>query len=197
MAALGSTTGVDGVKAGGNTPVWIIQEADMDPALTSTSTNFPLSVLSAETTVRADCYLNLDGLGMTRNLETEERQRMCEKVKVKRKTGETIDGTITTVYDQQADADDEINAVYTALPENAQVYIAQAFGWDSDKVPTTDTKFDVHRAKVQQRTKNQPVAGEDLTVTAELSADLYLQDISPEGGVDGGGDGGNDGGSGE
>lgn len=176
--AIAPTTGVDGVKAGGNTPVWIVQNATITIPLTAQSTSFPLTALSAESTVKADCLMNMDGYSMSRTATTTERQRMCEAITVKRKTGETIEGELTALFDQQATSSAIINAVYTAMPENATVYIAQAFGLAANAAPTAKTKVDVYRVTVTQRNKNQPVAGEDLMFTASLSADLYLQDVT-------------------
>lgn len=176
MPALGSTTGVDGVIAGGNTPTWIIQEALIPAPLTDHDTTFPLTALSDATTVKADCHMNMDGISFTRNATTKDRQRMCEKVKQTIKTGETIDGELTAIYDQQADATALINHVYTALPEGATVYVVRAYGLDSTVPPTTANKVDVYRGTVQQRNKNNPVAEEDLMFTATLSCDLLIQD---------------------
>lgn len=173
-----SPTGVDGIIAGGNTPTWIVQENTVTEGLTDKAVTFPLAALSAATTVKADCHMNMDGVEITREATTRDRQRMCEKVTVSVKTGETINGSITAVYDQQAAASALINAVYTALPEGATVYIVRAYGLDSQTKPSASTKVDVVRAKVTQRNKNQPVAGEDLMATATLSGDLYLQDVT-------------------
>lgn len=176
MAAISSPTGVDGVIASGNTPVWIVQTATVTPALTEASTTFPLDALDAADTVKIDCHINMDGFSTNRTVETKERQRMCEAVKVKRKTGEAIDVTLQAVYDQQAAPTELINAVYTALPEGGTVYAVQAFGWDSHKKPTAETVVDVYRFEVTKRTKNQPVQGEDLMFTVEGSGDLFVED---------------------
>lgn len=178
MAAISSPTGVDGVIAGGNTPTWIVQEATVKTPLTSKSLGFPLEALTAATTVKADCHMDMDGVEITRETKTRDRQRMCEKVTVTVPTGETVNGSITAIYDQQAEAAALINAVYTALPEGATVYVVRAYGLDSNTEPSAKTKVDVVRAKVSQRNKNQPVAGEDLMATATLAGDLYLQDVT-------------------
>lgn len=175
--ALGATTGVDGIIAGGNTPVWIIQEAAITTPLTEHTTSIPVSLLADPTTAKIDCYMNMDGMSVTRTPSTKERQRMCEKVKQSVKTGETIDIEITAIYDQQAQAADEINVAYTALPEDATVYIVRAYGLDSTVTPTSANKVDVLRGTVQQRNKNNPVAEEDLMFTATLSGDLMIQDV--------------------
>lgn len=172
-----SPTGVDGVIAGGNTPTWIVQEATIPTPLNDTATGFPLSALSAATTVKADCHMNIDGVEITRETQTRDRQRMCEKVSVSVPTGETVNASVTAIYDQQAESSALINAVYTSLPEGATVYIVRAYGLDSNTEPTTANKVDVMRGKVRQRNKNNPVAGEDLMATAELSGDLFLQDV--------------------
>ena len=177
MAAIGSTTGVDGIIAGGNTPVWIIQEAQIVEPLTEHTTKLSASLLTATTTAKIDCYMNMDGMSVTRTPSTKERQRMCEKVKQSVKTGETIDIEITAIYDQQAQAADEINVAYTALPEDATVYIVRAYGLDSTVTPTASNKVDIIRGTVQQRNKNNPVAEEDLMFTTTLSGDLMVQDV--------------------
>lgn len=173
-----SPTGLDGVIASGNTPVWIIQEETITSPLSSESKSIPLSALKAATTVKADCHMNMDGVDFTRNPTKRDRKRMCEKITSSVKTGETIDGKITAIYDQQAEAKALINAVYTALPEGKTVYVARAYGWDASKAPSTEMKVDVWRGTVQQRAKNQTVDGEDLEFTADLSADLYIQDAT-------------------
>lgn len=173
-----STTGMDGVIASGNTPLWIVQKETIGAPLTDQATTFPLTALTTATdTVKADCHMNMDGFSATRNLTNRDRKRMCEKFTQSVKTGESIDLTLSAIYDQQAGAEDLINAVYTALPEGQTVYVVQAYGWDSQKPVTAETKVDVYRMNVQQRSKNQPVDGEDLMFTATGSGDLYLQDV--------------------
>lgn len=177
MAALGATTGVDGIIAGGNTPSWLIQEAAIPEPLTEHTTSIPLSLLTDAATAKIDCYMNMDGIDVKRTPTTKERQRMCEKVKQSVKTGETIDVEITAIYDQQSEAAAEINVAYTALPEGATVYLVRAYGLDSTVVPTTANRVDIVRGTVQQRNKNNPVAEEDLMFTATLSGDLMVQDV--------------------
>lgn len=171
-----SATGMDGVTAGGNTPIFVIQEATITEAITDKSETFPLAALSAADTVKIDCHMDIDGATFTRSQTTRDRQRMCEKIVKKIPTGETIDITLQAIFDQQAGADDLINAAYAALPAGAVVYIAQAFGLDAQTKPTSTTIVDVYRATVNQRAKNQPVAGEDLMFTATLAGDLYIED---------------------
>ena len=171
-------TGLDGVKASGNVPTWIVQEADVTPALTDASTSIPASVLSAAGTVKADCYHDMGDVSFTRTPTTRERKRACEKVTVTVKTGETIEGTVTAIYDQQKlGGEDTINAVYSALPEDSTVYVVIAYGHDSMST-TAPAYADVYRGKVQMRSKNDPVDGEDLEYTATISADLYIEDAT-------------------
>lgn len=178
MSVPAITTGVDGVIASGNVPTWIVQEADMTPALTDQSTSIPASVLSASGTVKADCYHDMGDVTFTRTPTTRDRKRACEKITVTKKTGETIEGTVTAIYDQQAlGGSDTINAVYEALPENSTVYVVIAYGHDS--MSTADPSYvDVYRGEVSTRAKNDPVEGEDLEFTATLACDLYLQDVT-------------------
>ena len=72
-----------------------------------------------------------------------------------------------------------VNRVYAALPEGATVYIARAYGWDTDLAPTAATKIDLYKATVQMVTKNEPAsADEDLKVTATLSGSAYWADVT-------------------
>ena len=185
MSTPAITTGLDGVIASGNVPTWIVQEADMTPALTDQSTSIPASVLSAAGTVKADCYHDMGDVSFTRTQQTRDRKRACEKITVTVKTGETIDGTITAIYDQQQlGADADINAVYEATPEGSTIYVVIAYGHDSMSA-TPPAYADVYRGKVQMRSKNDPVDGEDLEYTATISADLYIEDAQV---VDGSGE---------
>lgn len=177
MVLVAPATAVDGIIAGGNTPAWLVQEEEITQPLVAGAISFPLAALTADTTVKIDCHLDMDGIDVTRNATTRERQRMCEKIKTEIKTGETISGSITSIYDQQATSEALINAVYTALPEGRTVYLVRAYGLDAHKPATEATKVDVLRIEVQQRNKNNPVAGEDLEFTATFSADLYLPDV--------------------
>lgn len=171
------TTGVPGVIASGNVPTWIVQEADMTPTPTDATTSIPAAVLSAAGTVKADCYHDMGDVSFTRTPTTRDRKRACEKFTVSVKTGETIEGTVTAIYDQQADTSDSINDVYDALPEQSTVYVVIAYGHDSMST-TPPKKADVYRGTVSTRAKNDPVEGEDLEFTATLACDLYLQDVT-------------------
>lgn len=177
MSTPAITTGVDGVIASGNVPTWIIQEDAVETPMTDKTTSIPASLLSAPTTVKADCYHNMGGVNFTRTPTTRDRKRACEKVTVTVRTGQTIEGTIEAVYDQQAEDGDKVNAVYDATPEQSTIYVAIAYGHDSTS-PEVPKKVDIYRGDVQTRAKNQPVEGEDLMYTATLSADLYLEDVT-------------------
>lgn len=170
-------SGLDGVIASGNTPLWIIPSANVTPGLSEKSADFSIAHLTSAGAVKADCYMNMDGFDVTREATTRERKRMCEKVTKTVKTGETINGSITAIFDQQAQDAAQINAVYDVLAEGETVYIVRAYGLDSQTTPTASNKADVWRVTVNQRNKNQPVDGEDLMFTADLSGDLYLQDV--------------------
>ena len=100
---------------------------------------------------------------------------MAEQIK----TGETIDITISAVYDQQEATSDDVNKVYAALVEGAEVYVAQAFGWDSKVTPTTATVIDLWKGTVQMKTKNQPTSpDEDLKFTGTISGSAYFADVA-------------------
>ena len=178
MSVPAITTGLDGVIASGNVPTWIIQEADMTPVLTDQSESIDAAVLSAVGTVKADCYHDMGDITFSRTQTTRDRKRACEKITVTVTTGQTIDGTVTAIYDQQQlGSDAEINRVYEATPEGSTIYVVIAYGHDSMSA-TAPAYVDVYRGKVQMRSKNAPVDGEDLEYTANISADLYLEDVT-------------------
>ena len=177
------TTGLDGVTASGNVPTWIIHDAAVGTPLTDKTESIPAELFSDESTVKLDCYHNMGDVQFTRTPTTQERKRACEKVTVTRKTGETIEGTVQAIYDQQAEAEELINAAYSALPEGVTVYVAIGYGHDShDGLPA---RVDIYRGDVTMRAKNQPVEGEDLMFTSTISADLFLEDVTVAGGDSG------------
>lgn len=170
------TIGLDGITASGNVPTWVIQKATLTEPLTDDTTSIPGSAFTAADTVKIDCYHNMGDVNFSRTPQTRERKRACEKVTVSRKIGETIEGTIQAIYDQQADAADVINRAYAALPEQADVIIAIGYGHDShDGLPS---RVDVYEGDVSMRSKNQPVEGEDLMFTASISAARFLEDVT-------------------
>ncbi|MGQ4574894.1 phage tail tube protein [Dermabacteraceae bacterium P7006] len=172
------TTGVAGLTAGGNTPAWIIQVADIqEPAPTEAKKEIKADAFTQANSRKIDCHVNMDGISLDRQMRTREQQRMCQKIATTIKTGETINVDITGIYDQQKAGTEEINHLYTSLPEGATVYLVQAFGWDAAKDPAADMVCDVIKMRVNQRTKNQPVEGEDLMFTANASGLEYLQDV--------------------
>lgn len=176
MVNTGSKTGVDGIVANGNAPIVIIPKSKIGTAPTRETKELKKSAVDDEASVKADCYLNADGYQVTRTAETRQRQRLCEKNKVTVKTGETIEAQMTFVWDGQ-NKKTEMNKVYDVLAEGSEVYIAQAYGLDSDAEWTaSSTICDVVRATVSMRAKNTPVEGEDLTVTATLSVKEYFED---------------------
>lgn len=172
------TTGVDGVAAAGMQPVYIIQSSTLAAAnITSATKSIPLSAVTGG--VKADCYYDMGGLALDRSPKTRERQRACEKAVKSVKVGETISGTLTIVWDQQSAADDDINAVYSALPEGEDVYLFIANGWDSEKPVTAATKGDLWRVEVTQM--DHLLAGsadEDLMARATLNGDKFIPNIT-------------------
>lgn len=175
MSTPALSTGLDGVTASGNVPTWIIQESAITTPLEEGATTIPAEVFEDPTTVKIDCYHNMGDVNFTRTPVTRERKRACEKVTVTRKTSETIEGTIQAIYDQQAEADDIINAAYAAVPEGQTVYTAIGYGHDSAQ--GTPSRVDVYRGDVTMRSKNQPVEGEDLMFTSTVSADHFWEDL--------------------
>lgn len=172
-------TAVAGVVAAGRVPTWIIPAASITTDPTSGAYTIPLTALTGATTVKADCHMDAGDISVSRSPQTRERQRLCQIVAETIKTGETIDVEISGVYDQQALTIALVNKMYAAVPEGAAVYVAQAFGWDSDATPTTATKIDLYKGTVQTRMKNQPTSlDEDLKFTATISASAYWPDLS-------------------
>lgn len=170
------TTGLDGVTASGNVPTWIIQDASVTTPFTDQTETISSALFTDDSTVKIDCYHNMGDVNFTRTPTTRERKRACEKVTVTRKTGETIEGTVQAIYDQQAAAEELINAAYESVPEGVTVYVAIGYGHDShDGLPS---RVDIYRGDVTMRAKNQPVEGEDLMFTSTISADLFLEDVT-------------------
>jgi len=176
-----SVTAIEGVVAAGRVPTWIIPAASIttEPVVGVGTYDILLTALTGGTTVKVDCHMDIGDISVTRTPTTKSRQRMCQVIAETVTTGETIDITLSAVYDQQESMTDEVNDVYAALPEGAVVYIAQAFGWDSSVTPTTSTVVDLYRATVQARTKNQPTSfDEDLKFTANLSGSRFWADVA-------------------
>ena len=174
-----STTAIEGVVAAGRVPTWIIPAALVTTPPTEGSNSIPLSALTGATTVKVDCYMDPGDYSVTRTPQTRTRQRLCQVVAQNITTGETIDVTLSGVYDQQEAMTEDVNLAYAALPEGADVYIAQAFGWDSSLDPTTSTVVDLVRGTVQQRMKTQPTtADEDLKFAATISGSAFFQDVT-------------------
>lgn len=172
-------TAIDGVLAAGNLPLWVIPAAALTTEPTEAAKSIPLAVLTGGTTVKADCYSDFGDVSISRTPTTRERQRMCQKLAETITTGQTIEISIGYVFDQQAALTVAVNKVYAALPEGATVYIARAYGWDTDLAPTAATKIDLYKATVQMVTKNEPAsADEDLKVTATLSGSAYWPDVT-------------------
>lgn len=173
-----SVTAIEGVVAAGRVPTYIIPAAGVTVPPTTAVPELLLSELLAGTVIKADCHMDPGDISVTRTPTTKSRQRMCQTVAETIPTGETIDVTITAVFDQQEASSAEVNDVYTALPQGADVYIVQAWGWESGVTPTVATVVDVMRGTVQTRTKNQPTTfDEDLKFTATLSVSSLVEDV--------------------
>ncbi len=173
-----ATTAVEGVVAAGRVPVWIVPAAAVATEPTEAAPTMPLADLTDATGVKADCHMDPGDITVTRTPTTKSRQRMCQVVAETVSTGETIDVTFSAVFDQQEASSAEVNEVYAILEPGADVYIFQAWGWDSSVAPTTATIIDAMRGTVQTRTKNQPTTfDEDLKFTATLSMSSYVDDV--------------------
>ena len=174
-----TATAIEGVVAAGRVPTWIIPAASITADPVTGTWSIPLAALTGGTTVKIDCYLDAGDIAISRTAQTRTRQRLCQTVAEQIKTGETINITISAVYDQQEGTSDAVNKVYAALAEGGDVYVAQAFGWDSTVTPTTATVIDLWKGTVQMKTKNQPTsADEDLKFTATLSGSAYFADVA-------------------
>ena len=174
-----TATAIEGVVAAGRVPTWIIPAATITADPVTGTWSIPLAALTGATTVKTDCYLDAGDIQISRTAQTRTRQRLCQTVAEQIKTGETIDITISAVYDQQEAMTEEVNEVYAALAEGADVYVAQAFGWDSKATPTTATVIDLWKGSVQMKTKNQPTSpDEDLKFTATITGSAYFADVA-------------------
>lgn len=176
---------IDGVTAGGHVPTWIIQAALITaPPSGDGPWSIPLTALTDASTIKLDCYMDAGDVTVTRTSNTVPKQRLCEKVVRNKKVSETIDVTIAGVYDQQAAMTELVNLAYASVPEGADVFVAQAFGWDADLTPTAATVIDLIRGDVQSRMKSQPTsADEDLKFLAEISAKGLWPDVTLTTGV--------------
>ena len=174
-----TATAIEGVVAAGRVPTWIIPAASITTDPVTGTWGIALAAITGATTIKADCYLDAGDIQVSRTAQTRTRQRLCQTVAEQIKTGETIDITISAVYDQQEATSEDVNKVYAALVEGAEVYVAQAFGWDSTVTPTTATVIDLWKGTVQMKTKNQPTSvDEDLKFTATISGSAYFADVA-------------------
>lgn len=174
-----SVTAIEGVVAAGRVPTFVIPAASITADPVTGTWSIPLAALTGATTVKIDCHYDFGDVSVTRTPQTKSRQRACQIIAETIDIGETIDVTISAVYDQQEASSEDVNEAYAALPESSAVYIAQAFGWDSAVTPTTATKIDLIKGTVQRRQKNQPAsADEDLKFTATISASAYFEDVA-------------------
>ena len=174
-----TATAVEGVVAAGRVPTWIIPAATITADPVTGTWSIPLAALTGATTVKTDCYLDAGDIQISRTAQTRTRQRLCQTVAEQIKTGETIEITISAVYDQQEAMTEDVNEVYAALVEGAEVYVAQAFGWDSKVTPTTATVIDLWKGSVQMKTKNQPTSpDEDLKFTGTIAGSAYFADVA-------------------
>ena len=173
-----TATAIEGVVAAGRVPTWIIPAATITADPVTGTWSIPLAELTDAGNVKVDCYLDAGDIQISRTANTRTRQRLCQTVQETIKTGETIDITLSAVYDQQ-DTTTDVNDVYDALAEDADVYIAQAFGWNSAATPTAATVIDLWKGSVQMRNKNFPTsADEDLKFTATISGSAYFADVA-------------------
>lgn len=169
-------TGIKGVSSAGRQPIWVIQATALEN-VTDETKSIPLATVTAGTKI--DCYYNFGGIELTREPTTVERQRACEKVAQQIKIGETINGTINAVWDQQAAAEAEVNKAYSALPEGGEVFLFIANGWDTDKEPTAETKGDLWRVTVSQKDHTVAAsADEDLMFRATLTGSQFLPNLT-------------------
>jgi tRNA A37 threonylcarbamoyladenosine synthetase subunit TsaC/SUA5/YrdC len=167
-----TATAIEGVVAAGRVPTWIIPAATITTDPVTGTWSIPLAELNDAGNVKVDCYLDAGDIQISRTANTRTRQRLCQTVQ------ETINITLSAVYDQQ-DTTTDVNDVYDALAEDADVYIAQAFGWDSTATPTTATVIDLWKGSVQMVAKNQPTSpDEDLKFTATISGSAYFADVA-------------------
>lgn len=174
-----SVTAIEGVVAAGRVPTWIIPAASITADPVTGTWEIPLTALTGGTTVKIDCHYDFGDVTVTRTPQTKSRQRACQVIAETIDVGETIEVTISAVYDQQEDMNDDVNEAYAALPEGSAVYLAQAFGWDTTETPDATTVVDLIKGTVQRRQKNQPtMADEDLKFTATISASAYFEDVA-------------------
>lgn len=174
-----STTAIEGVVAAGRVPTWIIPAASITADPVTGTWSIPLAALTGVTTVKIDCHYDFGDVSVTRTPQTKSRQRACQLIAETIDIGETIDVTISAVFDQQEAMSEDVNEAYAALPEGSAVYLAQAFGWDSATTPDATTVIDLIKGTVQRRQKNQPAsADEDLKFTATISASAYFEDVA-------------------
>ena len=176
-----STEAIDGKAAGGYLATWVVPVASAsDPTGTEGAWEAPLTLLTAVTTIKVDCYMDFGDVTTTFSPTTTTKQRMCEKIARTVQTGETIDVVLAGVYDQNSDGSEAaVNAFYDEVPKGADVYVVRAYGWDSDVTPTTATVVDVYKGSVQSRTKTEPTtAEEDLKFAATVSVSKFFEDVT-------------------
>lgn len=174
-----SITGIEGVVAAGRQPVWIIDGASLT-AITDSDTTLSLATVTGGQ--RADCYYNFGGLSLTRTPTMKEVQRACQKVATSKKVGETIEGTMTIVFDQQAESTAEVNLAYSAMPEEGTVGLFIAHGWDAELAPDATTKGDLWIVDVTQVDHLLAAnADEDLMAQVTLNGERYLKNLTLSG----------------
>ena len=175
-----SKTAVPGITAAGRQPVWAIQPTALTTPVTDDTETIPLAAVTGGQ--KLDCYYDFGGLTLDRTATTRSRQRACQKVAEEIKIGETINGTLTIVWDQQKlndTSEDVINDAYKALPEGAEVYLFIAHGWDSDQDPTAETIGDLWRVRVNQVAHLMAAsAEEDLMARIDLAGSMFAPNVS-------------------
>ncbi len=171
-----TATAIEGVVAAGRVPTWIIPAATITADPVTGTWSIPLAALTGATTVKTDCYLDAGDIQVTRTAQTRTRQRLCQTVAEQIKTGETIDITISAVYDQQEAMTEEVNEVYAALAEGAECTSPRRSG-GLEGHPHHRTVIDLWKGSVQMKTKNQPTSpDEDLKFTATSTGSAYFAD---------------------
>jgi hypothetical protein len=175
-----SDTAVAGVTAAGNITTWIVPLAAITALPTEGTWSLPLADLSAAGAVKAGCYWDFGDVSITRSPITRTRQRECQSVAQTIEVGETIDGTLNFVYNQQELAGSGvINDVYNALEGGAEVALVRAYGWSTADTPDNTMIADLYVGTVQSRSKSEPTAPEeDLKATAVLSFSARYEDIA-------------------
>lgn len=173
-----STTAIEGVVAAGHVPIFVIPAASIPSDPTELANSIPLAAVTGATTTKIDCYLDAGDVSFSRSEQTRTRQRLCQTIAETIKTGETIDITVSAVYDQQESSSADVNKAYASLAEGADVYVFVPWGWDSATTPTTSTVGDLWKGTVRSQDRNFPTSiDEDLKFTSIVSVSAQFKDV--------------------